>query len=290
MGCSLSDIYKKNIFPEKELINDRPIYNRMEMNESEEQDFFDKNIGYIKENKLDNTSIKLDKNKFIGNDINLIKNNIKGNLYQKGDIKEINIDDNKNIINKKYNNKYNTYSKAMDKEILKFSNKISIKKENTFNIIKKKNRDNNIINQSKEDKKKMIDELIKKELNYKSHIKNLEDEISKLKLQNEPILVGLNNIGATCYMNATLQCLSNTKKLTEYFLKEFKNDNPNKKMTYEYYKVIKNLWNRDNNIKSYSPYSFKEVLSQENELFAGIQANDSKDLINFLIERFHQRI
>ena len=295
MGCSLSDIYKKDIFPEKEMINDSPIYNGMDTNESEEQDFFDKNIGDIKENKnikkLENINYKLDKNKFINNDINfLIKNNIKGNLFKKGDMKGINIDDNKNIINGKYN-KYNTYSKAMDKDVLKFSNKISIKRENTFNIIRKKNRDNNIINQNKEDKnKKMIDELIKKEINYKSHIKNLEDEISKLKLQNEPILVGLNNIGATCYMNATLQCLSNTKKLTEYFLKEFKYDNPNKKMTYEYYKVIKKLWNRDNNNKSYSPNSFKEVLSQENELFAGIQANDSKDLINFLIERFHQEL
>ena len=52
-------------------------------------------------------------------------------------------------------------------------------------------------------------------------------------------------------------------------------------MSNEYYKVIKNLWNRQNNNKSYSPDSFKNILSQENELFAGIAANDSKDLINF---------
>ena len=91
-------------------------------------------------------------------------------------------------------------------------------------------------------------------------------------------------------MNATLQCLSNTKKLTQYFLKDFKNDNPYKIMTSEYYKVILNLWKRENNKKSYSPNSFKEVLSRENPLFAGIAANDSKDLINFLIERFHQEL
>ena len=148
-------------------------------------------------------------------------------------------------------------------------------------LIPIKNIDNNI------DIKKMIDEFLQKEINYKLKLKKYEDIIADYR---DPILVGLNNIGATCYMNATLQCLSNTKKLTEYFLKEFKYDNPNKKMTYEYYKVIKNLWNRDNNNKSYSPNSFKEVLSQENELFAGIQANDSKDLINFLIERFHQEL
>ena len=107
----------------------------------------------------------------------------------------------------------------------------------------------------------------------------------------KPILVGLNNIGANCcYMNATLQCLSNTKKLTEYFFHDFKYDSKNKTMTNEYYKVIKNLWNRENNNKSYSPYSFKKILSQENPLFVGNQDNNSKDLINFLLERFHQEL
>ena len=50
------------------------------------------------------------------------------------------------------------------------------------------------------------------------------------------------------------------------------------------------MWNEKSDIKSYSPYTFKEVLGQENELFAGIQSNDSKDLINFLIERLHQEL
>jgi len=92
-------------------------------------------------------------------------------------------------------------------------------------------------------------------------------------------------------MNASLQCLSNTKELTEFFLNNYKDKNKKKHIiTYEYYELIKNLWNEKNNNKPYSPYSFKDVLSQENELFAGIQANDSKDLINFLIERLHQEL
>ena len=113
-----------------------------------------------------------------------------------------------------------------------------------------------------------------------------------LLLKKIPILVGLNNIGATCYMNATLQCLSNTDELTNYFLNKFKynaSDN-NKIMSNAYYNVIKNLWNRDNNTKSFSPNEFKEKLSKENPLFAGIAANDSKDLINFLLERFHNEL
>ena len=93
-------------------------------------------------------------------------------------------------------------------------------------------------------------------------------------------------------MNATLQCLSNTGALTKYFLESFKlNKNGKEKvMANAYYEVIKNLWDRKNNNKPYSPDSFKKILSEENPLFKGIAANDSKDLINFLLERFHQEL
>ena len=220
---------------------------------------------------------------------NQIKNNNEENNNQN------NLKNSDNILNKKDKEKYNTdfpkvnnnstIQKGNNKEIkIIFSERIEIKKQ------KSKNKDNNSPNRSNNDNnniKNLIDEFLKKENKYKSKIKQLEDIISNYK---EPILVGLNNIGATCYMNATLQCLSNTKRLTEYFLTNFKNDNSNKIMTNEYYKVISNLWNRKNHKKSYSPNSFKEVLSKENPLFAGIAANDSKDLINFLIERFHQEL
>jgi len=120
--------------------------------------------------------------------------------------------------------------------------------------------------------------------------KNIYEE--NLLLKKIPILVGLNNIGATCYMNATLQCLSNTDELTKYFLNKFKFDDSdnNKIISNAYHNVIKNLWNRENNNKSFSPNEFKEKLSQENPLFAGVAANDSKDLINFLLERFHNEL
>ena len=55
---------------------------------------------------------------------------------------------------------------------------------------------------------------------YSKNNINDEEENNNNNLIESPILVGLNNIGATCYMNATLQCLSNSKKLTEYLLKK----------------------------------------------------------------------
>ena len=132
-------------------------------------------------------------------------------------------------------------------------------------------------------------ELIKREKTLDLKEQQLIDLEKILKGEQDPILKGLNNIGATCYMNASLQCFSNSKKLTEYFLKHYQKD-PNKIMANEYYEVLKNLWNKDDNEKAYSPNSFKDVLSKENPLFAGIAANDSKDLINFLLERFHQEL
>ena len=93
-------------------------------------------------------------------------------------------------------------------------------------------------------------------------------------------------------MNATLQALSNTNKFTQYFLNKYKY-NPNdvsKKMSNEIYKVLINLWSDQKKKGDYPPYDFKNALSEENSLFAGVKANDSKDLINFLLERFHQEM
>ena len=139
-------------------------------------------------------------------------------------------------------------------------------------------------------------EINEKEQNLQKEFINLEkqrQEFEKEKqLENLPILVGLNNIGATCYMNATLQAFSNTDQLTDYFLNKFQY-NPNdesKKMSNEYYKLIINLWDKHKTNGAFSPEDFKTVLSKENPLFQGVKANDSKDLINFLLERLHTEL
>ena len=114
----------------------------------------------------------------------------------------------------------------------------------------------------------------------------LKEIIQNLK---EPNLVGLVNIGAQCYMNATLQSLYNTKKFTDYFLEKYHEGN-NKIMSNEYYTIVKNLSNRNNHNKSYAPHSFKQVLIRENPVFEGVYTNESKDLISYLLERFHEEL
>ena len=104
----------------------------------------------------------------------------------------------------------------------------------------------NLLSNEKKKFKEEYDKLNNKLIEREKAIEAKEIEITESK---KPILIGLNNIGATCYMNATLQCLSNTKKLTEFFLNIYK-ISPNKNMSNEYYKVLTNIWDRKLNNKS----------------------------------------
>ena len=194
-------------------------------------------------------------------------------------------------LKKEYENKLREISKK-EEELKQRNEKINIKdlkmkelpiklSEAEKEFVKEKKDFYNKIKEREKQLKEREEKLLEKERKFK-RIREFY-----IPPNSPPILIGLNNIGATCYMNASLQCLSNTKKLTEYFLYKYKTDK-NKIMTYEYYKLLRELWKKDNNNKSYSPNSFKEVLGKENPIFAGVAANDSKDLINFLLERFHQ--
>ena len=108
-------------------------------------------------------------------------------------------------------------------------------------------------------------------------------------LTQRPSFRGLDNVGATCYMNATLQCLGNIKPLTDYLL------NPNKysdifnsksecPLTIQYCQVLIGLYCDNSKAGSFSPQQFKNTIGDMNPLFQGVQANDSKDLIIFLLE------
>ena len=97
---------------------------------------------------------------------------------------------------------------------------------------------------------------------------NLEEFFVKKSIHKRsvPGLIGLQNIGATCYMNATLQCFSNSSRFRTQLLKKElyqdleKNKNTNKIISFALAEVLKNLWDILDHL-IYSPENFKNVIS-----------------------------
>ncbi len=121
-------------------------------------------------------------------------------------------------------------------------------------------------------------------------------------------LVGLKNVGATCYMNATLQCLGQIQELVFSFknipqvykvyntIKIYKQKNKDC-LTESFKTLIDNLWpdnfnnlSKNSNNYYYAPNDFKNKISKMNPLFQGVQANDAKDLVNFIIMTLHEEL
>ena len=108
----------------------------------------------------------------------------------------------------------------------------------------------------------------------------------------KPGIIGLQNIGATCYMNATLQCFSNIKRFRDnllYIHQYLENNKNEKKLSFALVEVFKNLWIILDH-SDYPPYNFKKVIGEMNPLFKGIAANDPKDLVLFLLETTHKEL
>ena len=116
-----------------------------------------------------------------------------------------------------------------------------------------------------------------------------EEEEDLEELKNPPGLVGLQNIGATCYMNATLQCFKNVQRFRKGILNLKKGKFKEEPLSNSLKEVFENLW-QNNNAKYYAPYQFKELISEMNPLFKGVAANDSKDLILFILETIHNEL
>jgi len=123
-------------------------------------------------------------------------------------------------------------------------------------------------------------------------------------------IVGLYNMGNTCYLNSSVQCLSHTPVFRDYFTtKAYLNDinttNPighQGRVAQVTAVLVNSLWKRFNNVTphqprritapgSYAPVNapaltpktFKDALGKCNEHFSGNEQHDAQELLAFLL-------
>ena len=159
---------------------------------------------------------------------------------------------------------------------------------------------------------KCLNKYCSNECKYKDkkHI-NFHNELNKFFIQhlsleqllNEEIsfpknskmgLVGLKNIGNTCFMNSALQCLSNCFQLTKYFLSnlylnEINTENKfgtKGQISRTYKKLLMQLWKEED--EYICPDIFREIFIQYEKKYSGYGQHDSNEFLIFLLDRLHE--
>ena len=137
-------------------------------------------------------------------------------------------------------------------------------------------------------------------------------------IKYDPQLVGLVNLGSTCYMNSILQMFLNNEDIQQILLSDSDNkDNAmttktsftqsqnnysinNELLSFLCNKITKGLLIKEllnliimkykGNSKSLKPQKFKEICGQYNGDFKGNDQQDAHDFLGFLIEALHEEI
>ncbi len=125
---------------------------------------------------------------------------------------------------------------------------------------------------------------------------NSENNMSHFQNYQDKGLTGLANLGNTCFMNTTLQCLSHTYEFNDFLNKKDYEKKLNKNcealILVEWDKLRELMWS-DNCV--ISPGGFlsnvhKTANIKDRQIFTGFAQNDLPEFLYFLIDSFHNAI
>ena len=143
---------------------------------------------------------------------------------------------------------------------------------------------------------KYLSELIMKPFKIREFIpKNFYEKIyTKENKEKSKGLVGLFNLGNTCYLNCSLQCLSNTKDLTKYFLFNYYQNDINLLTTFgsngvlvkAYSDLINLMWL--SKFVKINPHFFRVAFCVSTHKFMNSQQQDAMEFISLLLNYLHE--
>ena len=141
---------------------------------------------------------------------------------------------------------------------------------------------------------KYLSDLIIKPFNYNEFIKcDFDKEIYTPENKDKSKgLIGLYNLGNTCYMNCSLQCLSHTKALRNYFLNNYfqneiniSSNSLNGVLLKSYSDLLNLMWL--SNYSKINPNFFRIAFCNITQKFANNHQQDAMEFISILLNNFH---
>lgn len=147
-----------------------------------------------------------------------------------------------------------------------------------------------------QDEQHLIIEVRNKDMSWPEEMSFIANssKIDRHKVPTEKGATGLSNLGNTCFMNSSIQCVSNTQPLTQYFISgrhlyELNRTNPigmKGHMAKCYGDLIQELWSGTQ--KNIAPLKLRWMIAKYAPRFNGFQQQDSQELLAFLLDGLHE--